>query len=140
MDLQRGAAALEGTSPTLSDLVRLCAQVDVEVHIARLPTDRLGAYDHRRRRILLARGLTPVEQRSVLAHELGHALFMHVDESAAAERAAERFAARVLIDPDALATACAWTHDDGELADELGVTVDIVRTYREIVTGDRLAA
>lgn len=140
MDLRRGAAALEGTSPTLSDLVRLCGQVEVEVHIARLPSDRLGAYDHRRRRILLARGLTPVEQRSVLAHELGHALFMHVGESEAGERAAERFAARVLIDPDALAAACAWTHDDAELADELGVTVDIVRAYRELVTGDRMAA
>lgn len=65
---------------------------------------------------------------------------MHVGDSAADERAAERFAARVLIDPAALELACAWTHDDGEIADELGVTVAIVRSYRELVISARLAA
>jgi len=131
MDLQHGAASLEGTSPTLNELVGLCQQAGVEVHVAQLPYDCLGAYDHSRRRVLLARGLTPVEQRSVLAHELGHALFAHVGTSAIDERAAERFAARVLIDPAALRAACAWARGDDELADELGVTVDIVRAYRE---------
>lgn len=129
MDLRRGAASLEGTSPTLSDLLDLCGDAGVEVGTARLPSGWLGAYDDRRRRILLARGLTPVEQRSVLAHELGHALRMHVGGSAADERAAERFAARILIDPAALRAASAWVRDDVELADELGVTVDIVRAY-----------
>lgn len=136
MDLRRGAAALEGTSPTLSDLLGLCGEVGVEVCTVRLPDGWLGAYDDPRRRILLAMGLTPVEQRCVLAHELGHALRMHVGSSAAAERAAERFAARVLIDPAALRAACAWTRDDAELADELGVTIDIVRAYRELSGGE----
>lgn len=131
MDLRRGAASLEGTSPTLSELVRLCAQAGLEVHVAALPVGCLGAYEHERERILLARGLTPVEQRCVLAHELGHALLSHVGSSAADERAAERFAARLLIDPRALAEACRWARDDAELADELGVTIDIVRHYRE---------
>jgi Zn-dependent peptidase ImmA (M78 family) len=132
MDLRHGAAALEGTSPTLSDLLDLCREAGVEVRTARLPGDWLGAYDDPRRRILLAHGLTPVEQRCVLAHELGHALRMHVGTSAAAERAAERFAARVLIDPDALRSACSWAHDDAELAEALDVTVDIVRAYRAL--------
>lgn len=132
MDLRRGAAALEGTSPTLSDLLDLCREAELEVLVARLPPDWLGAYDDRRRRILLAPGLTPVEQRCVLAHELGHALRMHVGTSAADERAAERFAARVLIDPAALRHACAWARDDVELAEELGVTVDVVRAYRSL--------
>ncbi|QUW17638.1 ImmA/IrrE family metallo-endopeptidase [Agrococcus sp. Marseille-Q4369] len=139
MDLQRGAASLEGTSPTLSDLERLCGQLHLEVHTAALPQGFLGAFDHERQRILLARGLTPVEQRSVLAHELGHALLMHVGSSSADERAAERFAARVLIDPGALAAACRWARDDVELADELGVTVDIVQSYRDQL-GSRRAA
>jgi Zn-dependent peptidase ImmA (M78 family) len=139
MDLRRGAASLEGTSPTLTELVRLCGELHLEVHVATLPQGSLGAYDHERQRILLARGLTPVEQRSVLAHELGHALLMHVGSSGAEERAAERFAARVLIDPDALAAACRWARDDVELADELGVTVDIVLSYREQVAGRRAA-
>lgn len=132
MDLQRGAAALEGTSPTLSDLLDLCLQAELEVLDSRLPPGWLGAYDHARRRILLSPGLTPVEQRSVLAHELGHALRMHVGSSPADERAAERFAARLLIDPAQLRAACAWARDDVELADELGVTVDVVRCYRAL--------
>lgn len=132
MDLRRGAAALAGTSPTLSDLLDLCLQCELEVLESRLPAGWLGAYDHARGRILLAPGLTPVEQRSVLAHELGHALRMHVGSSDADERAAERFAARLLIDPDALRAACAWARDDDELADELGVTVDVVRAYRAL--------
>lgn len=132
MDLRRGAASLDGTSPTLSDLLGLCGEAGVEVRTARLPSGWLGAYDDPRRRILLAAGLTPVEERCVLAHELGHALRMHVGTSAAAERAAEGFAARVLIDPTALREACAWTRDDVELAEELGVTVDILRAYRAL--------
>lgn len=132
MDLRRGVAALAGTSPTLTDLLGLCREAGLEMRVAPLPPDWLGAYDDARRRILLARGLTPVEQRCVLAHELGHALHGHAGGSAADERTAERFAARVLIDPAALRAACAWARDDAELADELGVTVDVVRTYRQL--------
>lgn len=129
MDLRRGAASLEGTSPTLSELVALCDQLRVEVRLAHLPPGFLGAYDHAASRILLLRGLTPIEQRSVLAHELGHALHMDIGDSDAAERAAERFAALLLVDPAALTAARAWVRDETELADELGVTVDIVRSY-----------
>lgn len=132
MDLRRGAAALEGTSPTLSDLLGLCREAELDVLVAGLPPGWLGAYDDERQRILLAPGLTPVEQRCVLAHELGHALRMHVGSSAADERAAERFAARLLIDPAALREACTWARDDVELAEELGVTVDVVRAYRAL--------
>ncbi|MCH1884189.1 ImmA/IrrE family metallo-endopeptidase [Agrococcus sp. ARC_14] len=129
MDLRHGAASLEGTSPTLSELVALCSQLRVDVRSAPLPSGWLGAYDHTAARILLLPGLTPVEQRSVLAHELGHALRMDTGDSAAAERAAERFAALLLIDPAALKAAVAWARDETELAEELGVTVDIVRSY-----------
>ncbi len=132
MDLRRGAASLDGTSPTLSDLLGLCGEAGVEVCTARLPSGWLGAYDDPRRRILLAPGLTPVEERCVLAHELGHALRMHVGTSAAAERDAERFAARLLIDPVALRAACTWARDDVELAEELGVTVDVLHAYRAL--------
>lgn len=140
MDLRHGAASLEGTSPTLSELALLCQQLGVSVEAVRLPEGWLGAYDDEQQRILLARGLTPVEQRSVLAHELGHAMFRHGDDAAAGERAAERFAARVLIDPRALAAACTWARDDAEIAEELGVTADIVRSYRQLVVGAQLAA
>ncbi|WP_405216164.1 ImmA/IrrE family metallo-endopeptidase [Agrococcus sp. Ld7] len=129
MDVRHGAAALEGSSPTLSELVRLCGQLCVDVRITPLPAGWLGAYDHAGSQIELAPGLTPVEQRSVLAHELGHALRMDSGESAAAERAAERFAALLLVDPAAVRRAGAWVRDEDELAEELGVTVDIVRSY-----------
>lgn len=132
MDLRHGAAALEGTSPTLSELAAMCCELGVDVGVSALPPGWLGAYDDAERRILLAPGLTPVEQRCVLAHELGHALRRHVGRAPADERAAERFAALLLIDPDALRTACAWARDDEELADELGVTVDVVLAYRAL--------
>ena len=129
MDLRHGVASLEGTSPTLSELVRLCGQLRVDVRIAPLPPGLLGAYDHGTAQILLTPGLTPVEQRSVLAHELGHALRMDCGESAPAERAAERFAALLLVAPAALLAAGAWARNEDELAEELGVTVDILRSY-----------
>lgn len=129
MDLRHGAASLEGTSPTLNELVALCGQLGVKVRIATLPSGWLGAYDHSTASILLIPGLTPIEQRCVVAHELGHALRMDIGCSAASERAAERFAALVLVDPAALETAGVWARDENELADELGVTVDIVHSY-----------
>ncbi|WP_413316879.1 ImmA/IrrE family metallo-endopeptidase [Agrococcus sp. 1P02AA] len=140
MDLRLGVASLDGSSPTLSDLLRLCRQLGVRVDSAPLPAGWLGAYDHARRRILLTVGLTPVEERSVLAHELGHAVFMHAGASDAAERAAERFAARLLIDPLQLASVCAWARDDQEIAEALDVTPDVVRAYREHVLGRPAAA
>lgn len=139
MDLQRGMAALAGTSPTQSDLLDLAAQAGVEVILRPMPNGLLGAYDHDGRRILIDHRLTPIETRSVLAHELGHALLDHRGPSRADERAAERFAATLLINPVALERASRWARCDAELADELGITVDIVECYRACSQQERAA-
>lgn len=140
MDSRHGAAPRGGISPTLSELLLRCSAVGLDVRAAALPEGWLGAYDHRHRRVLLAHGLTPVEQRCVLAHELGHAVLAHDGPCPVQERAAERFAARLLIDPLVLREACRWARNDVELAEELDVTVDVIESYRELIGSVRSAA
>ena len=60
-----------------------------------------------------------------LAHEWGH------HERGPSEGAADAFAAQLLIAPDAYAQAERLCAHDGAIARELGVTVALVRAYRE---------
>ncbi|RRJ85947.1 hypothetical protein EG850_11210 [Gulosibacter macacae] len=62
-----------------------------------LPDD--GRYYPGSDRILIRTGLTPIEERSVLTHELGHRHYGHYCSSPRAELLADRWAARRLIDP-----------------------------------------
>lgn len=75
------------------------------------------------RRILLHPGLTAVEARCVLAHEIVHAERGPSPEWARSkeERIADAEAARRLIPLDDLADALVWSHHPGELAELLGV-------------------
>jgi Zn-dependent peptidase ImmA (M78 family) len=114
----------------LRELLKVAARYDVEVHAAHLPGDLLGCYLPDSRRIYIDLRLTPAERRSVLAHELGHAHYGHSCDSPSAERQAEAFAARLLIDPDTYAAHERVSHDEHHLADELNVTVELVRAYR----------
>ena len=103
------------------------------------PIAERGRYYHRHRAIVLRGGLTQAERRSTLAHELVHA--ERGDEpccspelDARQERVVEQLAARRLIPLDALVAALMWAQDDHELADELWVDVDTVRSRREGLT------
>lgn len=93
----------------------------------------LGVYDADHHAISLTLGLTPVERRCVLAHELGHAVHRHRDGSPSNERAADAFAARMLVDPESLRRAAMWTHEPWELAEELDLTEEVVRDYLTLV-------
>lgn len=122
----------------MRELMDRAARDGVAVVRARLPEGMLGCYLPGEARIYLALGLTPIEQRSVLAHELGHVHYGHgfcsPDGSAAArseERRADVFAARLLIDPDDYARAEGWITSADELAEDLGVTPDLLCAYRE---------
>lgn len=86
--------------------------------------------------ILLAPGLHPVEELCTLAHELGHATLGHTTHengwfAQRQERAADRWAARMLISPVEyeLAERLHGTHLGG-IAHELGVTTHILATWQ----------
>jgi len=122
----------------VDELLRLAADYGVRVSTSRLPGDLLGAYIPATRSIRLDARLTPCERRSVLAHELGHAHFRHPAGAglspatqARNERQADRFAARVLIDPAEYARLERIDPDPDAIAEALGVTAELVRVYRE---------
>jgi Zn-dependent peptidase ImmA (M78 family) len=102
---------------------------DVVVGVVRLPRGR-GWWMRGQRVILLDDRLTQAERRAVCAHEVEHAL--SDDDGCTcgpkAERRVRLLAARKLIPLDALVEALRWSRDESELADELWVDVDTVRT------------
>ncbi|WP_404474763.1 ImmA/IrrE family metallo-endopeptidase [Microbacterium aerolatum] len=79
--------------------------------------------------ILISDRLRVGQQRLVLAHEVGHAAFMHPDDRPKHEKQADRFAAQNLICPDELADLYAWCRDERRIIAELGVTTRLFRAY-----------
>lgn len=123
------------------DLLDFAAQAGMTVTTARLPEGMLGCYLPACSTICLDTGLTPAERRSVLAHELGHVHYGHACSDppagvpalravAAQERQADAFAARLVIDPAEYARLERIDPDADAIADELGVTVDLIEAYR----------
>ncbi len=104
---------------------------DVLFDLADLPAGEHGRWYAGERVILLAKGLTYAERRTALGHELGHAHFgdtctgnAHVNSRQ--ERAADIYAANMLIDIDDLISALRWSSDPWEIADDLQVTPRLV--------------
>ncbi|MFD4957104.1 ImmA/IrrE family metallo-endopeptidase [Microbacterium sp. NPDC058389] len=113
-------------------LLRHAAKLGVTVHSARLEQGVLGEYYADEREVYFDLRLTPAEQRSVLAHELGHAFHGHryqCADNAVAERQADIYAARLLIDPEEYARHERVNPDQHYLAEELDVTVDVVYAF-----------
>lgn len=114
----------------------------VETHglrLVELPGHSCGGYQPRSATIRVAPGMSARTTRSVIAHELGHAVLGHEHtqnptERASQERRADEWAARLLITPAAYAEAEAVR--DGHAASiafDLGVTVDLVLAYRRLL-------
>jgi Zn-dependent peptidase ImmA (M78 family) len=120
----------------LRELLNYAAERGIRVHVAHLPRPYRGYFDAAERVIVLDFTLTPIEQRVVLAHELGHAHFdHHCQDDPAAEAAADLFAAQLLIHPHDYAIAEQVTTDPDDLAEELGITPEILHLYqRECLT------
>ena len=106
-------------------LLAHAAKLGVSAHVAYLPRDRRGVYDDINARVIYAIDLTPIEQVSVFAHELGHAYYRHTcTADPDAERQADIYAARLLIDPEIYADLERLSSDVEWIAEELGVRID----------------
>jgi hypothetical protein len=91
--------------------------------------------------ITLQYGMNEADTLCSLAHEFGH--FTHGDQcgrSPRAEARADRYAADILIDPDAYALAeLTYGPEPQRIAAELGVTTHILAVWRELRDKDRHA-
>ncbi|GGO59000.1 hypothetical protein GCM10010910_00900 [Microbacterium nanhaiense] len=101
--------------------------------------DRDGEYDHERRIIWLQHGMSYRLKRSVLAHELAHAIFgdeptMFGPVNAKQERRADEWAARTLIRlEDFKAAEAAHNGHVASMANDLDVITDLVEAYQRIL-------
>jgi Zn-dependent peptidase ImmA (M78 family) len=117
----------------------IAALLGVRIEYALLPPDRDGEYRHKHKVIRLRRGMASRLHRSVLAHELAHAVFddrpsrfgpVHAKQ----ERRADEWAALRLIRHDEY-RAAEELHagHPGAIAQELGVVLSIVEAYRSLL-------
>lgn len=96
-----------------------------------------GRWYLNQRRIVLRAGMTTMQERSVLAHELGHAVLGHPVSTPRAELQADRWAARKLVTVDALERVAAATPDLGQWCVDLVVTPRILEVALTLHHTDR---
>lgn len=114
----------------MDELIAHATTLGVTVATACLPEPLRGVYDWRAEMVVYDYRLTPVEQRCVLAHELGHVYYGHTRfGDRAAEDAADVYAAWLLIDPDEYVAAEMIDPAPAAIADELGVEARIVQAW-----------
>lgn len=119
--------------PTTSTLIDLAVAAGIRVYWTP-PSEQLqAAYAHAAQTIWLRRDLTDAEVRSLLAHELGHHHYGDVGpQPPRIEARAWRWAARLLLTDGVYASAEElWPQDPAAIADELGVTTEIVHAYAQ---------
>lgn len=115
------------TCPT--SLSQLADSLGVMVRTAPTPAGLWGIYDHRHGLITMRPNLGPDQYRSTLAHELGHAHYGHIGQSAKAERQADIWAARQLLTLDLIIERACVTIDSIGLAAELEVMPWVLRSF-----------
>lgn len=120
-------------------LFDIADSLGVTIHYRALHDDRDGQYVHASKAIHLRPGLHARHHRSVLAHELAHAVFGDVPSrfgpvTAKQERRAEEWAALRLIDHDDYRQLehAYGPHSSG-IAQELGVMTSIVKAYQGLL-------
>lgn len=100
----------------------------IDVVVRRLRTAH-GRWFPEYNQILISDRLRSRDQRLVLAHELGHGVFQHLDDRPKYEKQADQFAARHLICPDELADLYEWCPDEQRIVAELEITTRLFRAY-----------
>lgn len=119
------------------DLIRHASTLGAEVHFAHIDDDPelLGYFSPMHRRIVVRLGMTYAQSRWVLGHECGHAYYNHrckgMNVRDAAERQANAYAARLLIEPVEYARLERINPDRHWLAEEFSVHVDGIHAYEE---------
>lgn len=109
------------------------------VEFGPLPDGHLGEWDIATRTVWIRPGLTQVQRRCVLAHELEHARTgdRPIEDpvlDARRERQVEEAAARRLITIDALIDGLQWCRDERELAAHLWVDRTAIRARLDGLT------
>lgn len=100
---------------------------------------RDGEYLHGKKLIRLQEGMTIRHERSILAHEIAHAVFADVPSkfgpvNAKQERRADEWAALRLITPDEYRVAEErWDGHVGAMAYDLGVIARLVKAYQRVL-------
>src|SRR5690606_4705436 len=126
-------------TPIDAQLLAIADSLGVSIDYRHLPTDRDGQYIHARKLIELRPGMHGRHHRSVLAHELAHAVFGDVPSrfgpvTAKQERRAEEWAALQLIDLDEYRyLEAAYDGSPAGIAVELGVMTSIVKAYQGLL-------
>lgn len=117
------------TTNCLTNLNQLAENLGVMVRTAPTPAAHWGVYDHSYRLITLRPGLGPIQYRSTLAHELGHAHYGDTGHLQKNEHRADSWAAKALLDIDVVAEAIRITRDTTELAAELEVLPWVLHAF-----------
>jgi Zn-dependent peptidase ImmA (M78 family) len=118
------------------DLMGLAEELGVRVIVGELPEGWWGSWNPRTRTITLLEGLAADRRRSVLAHELGHAVHNHKGSTPETEREAREWAARALINPARLAATAKKINWLGLIAKEMGVMPSDVAAFYESLTDE----
>lgn len=103
--------------------------------------DTWGAWSPDKNSVVVASGLSPVQERCVLAHELEHVLAGDLDcgdrmSSIRQEHRADREAARKLVAISDLASVAQWTDDLHTAAAELQVTERLLEVRLNDLRGE----
>jgi len=126
----------------MRDLLGVAAGYGVRVEFCHID-DANGYYDQEAARVYVDLALTPDERRSTVAHELGHVHHGHTcggGRDSTVERQARAYAAYLLVHPLDYAEAENVSEDAFHIAEELGVTVEVIDDYRAMCVqrlGDR---
>ncbi|SDG23374.1 ImmA/IrrE family metallo-endopeptidase [Microbacterium sp. 77mftsu3.1] len=116
----------------MKELLKLAARMGISVHGAHLEPGVFGEWYEDEREIYFDLKLCPSERDTTIAHELGHAHLGHAcEDDPRAEEQADVFAARLLIDPAAYAQLERSGLLPHDIADELGVTLDLVNVFMQ---------
>lgn len=113
-------------------LMAEAARLGARVQLGHLDGRTLcGIYNEAERLITVEIGLAMPQLKETLAHELGHCFHADVESSPLHERRADRYAARLLIDPMAYKAAELIDPDPAAIAAELGQTRRMVRLFQK---------
>jgi Zn-dependent peptidase ImmA (M78 family) len=116
----------------MRELLRFAARQGISVHAARLEHGVLGEWYEDEREIYYDLRMAPDETICTIAHELGHAHYGHpCEDDQRIEDQADEYAARLLIDPAIYARLEREGVHQHDIAEELGVTVDLLNIFMQ---------